>query len=339
VSGSARVEVWRGSILESVHEVCVAVCDANGSVRAGAGDTQRTVFARSAVKPLQALPLVEDGAAARFEVSEREIALTCASHSGEPIHVEAAAKLLQRIGATEAALACGAHRPWSAAAAKALRARGEAPSALHNNCSGKHAGMLALARHHGWPLHGYQRADHPVQQRVLAEIARWTRVPPDDIVTAVDGCGILTFALPLASWASAFARFAAAARRTDNGSAAVLRAMVRHPEYVAGTDRLCTALMRVAGGRIAVKLGAEGVYCAAVPGAELGIALKVVDGARRAVEPATVAVLHGLGLLSADEVAELARFAEPDVLNQRGERVGTIRAHIALHVDGGPSGD
>jgi L-asparaginase II len=330
---AARVEVWRGATIESVHEVCVAVCDADGRLRAGAGETERILFARSAVKPLQALPLVEDGVAERLQMSGQELALACASHSGEPIHVDAAARLLRRIGAGEDALACGAQRPWSEVAARALQRSGREPGRLHNNCSGKHAGMLALAHHHGWPLHGYHRLEHPVQRRMLEEMARWTCVAVEEIATAVDGCGVVTFALPLSRWAAAFARFAAAARRADGGAPDVLGAMVRHPEYVAGSDRLCTQLMRVAGGRIAVKLGAEGVYCAAVPGAELGIAIKVADGARRAVEPALVAVLRNLGLLSGDEVAELERFAEPDVHNTRGERVGAIRARVDLAVD------
>jgi L-asparaginase II len=238
--------------------------------------------------------------------------------------------MLRKIGAGEESLACGPHAPMDKSAARQLAESGMQPSRIHNNCSGKHAGMLALARYFGWPLIGYHLPEHPVQQRMLTEIARWTGQPHDDIPCAVDGCGIPTFGLPLASLAHAFADYAAAVRRGDRGPAAVFHAMVSQPDYVAGTDRLCTDLMRVADGRIFVKVGAEGVYCAGIPGAELGIAIKVDDGATRASEPALIAVLKALGLLSDEEIEMLQKYAEPEVLNTREERVGTIRADIRL---------
>jgi len=215
--------------------------------------------------------------------------------------------LLCRIGAGEEALACGAHWPFAAAAAQALRAAEERPGRIHNNCSGKHAGMLALARHHGWPLAGYHELEHPVQQRMLREVVRWTDVDADEIGLGVDGCGVVTFALPLFALARGFARLAAEARRGGTGSAIVLQAMVMHPFLVGGSERLCTELMQAAAGRIVVKVGAEGVYCAAVPGAELGIALKVHDGATRAAEPALLAVLQALGVIGGDDLAWLGR--------------------------------
>jgi L-asparaginase II len=324
------VEVTRGSVIESRHQVHISVADAHGRVRAASGDFDVLTFARSAIKPMQALPLVEDGVAERYDMSDRELALCCASHNAEAFHLEAVRGLLRKIGADEEALACGAHVPLGKAAAEALAKDGCSPTRLHNNCSGKHAGMLALARYYGWPLVGYHLPEHPVQQRMLSETARWTGVAADDISAATDGCGIPTFALPLQRLAAAFAGFGAAARRGVIGPARIVQALVRNPEYVAGTDRLCTDLMRVAGGRIFAKVGAEGVYLAGIPGAELGIALKVTDGATRASEPALLATLKALGLLTDDELGRLARYAEPDVLNTRGERVGTIRAHIRL---------
>jgi L-asparaginase II len=319
------VEVWRGSLVESRHRVSVAVVDAGGRCRAGAGDRDLVTFARSAAKPLQALPLVEDGVVTRFDLTLAELALCCGSHSGEPQHVEGVRSILRKIGADEEALACGATPPMSELAARLLQEVGASPGRIHNNCSGKHAGMLALARAHGWPLAGYYRAGHPVQERMLEEVARWTGVPADDIVTAVDGCGVVTFGVPLSALAAAFARLAAAARRGEDPAAAVVQAMVRHPACVAGPGRLCTELMRVADGRIFAKVGAEGVYAAGIPGAELGIALKVEDGGKRAAEPALLAVLRGLGLLSPEEIAELEEFTHPEVRNTRGERVGVIR--------------
>lgn len=326
----ACVEVRRGAIVESRHAVSVAVVDGAGALRASAGDAELLTFARSAIKPIQAVPLIEDGVVERFGFAPTELALACASHSGEPRHVDLAFAMLRKIGLDEHALACGAHAPMHEPSARALREAGRAPTRIHNNCSGKHAGMLALARAHNWPIAGYHDADHPVQHRMLHEMVRWSEMPPEDIALGTDGCGIVTFALPLASLARAFGGLAAAARRGDAGPAGIVRAMTLFPEYVAGTDRLCTELMRTAAGRIFAKVGAEGVYCAGIPGAELGIAVKVEDGARRAAEPALLAVLHALGLLSDDEIAALARFAEPVLRNTRGERVGELRAVVEL---------
>ncbi len=327
---SAVVEVTRGPLVESRHRVSIAVADGAGRLRARAGNAELVVYARSSVKAFQALPLVEDGAADRFGLSPAELALCCASHNAEPRHLDGVRAILRRIGADEDALACGPHIPMGAAAARALASQGEEPTRIHNNCSGKHAGMLALARHHGWPLAGYHRPEHPVQGRVLDEMARWTGVPGDEIQTGTDGCGVPTFALPLTALAGAFARLAAAARAAEPGPARVVSAMVQNPEYVAGVGRLCTDLMRVAGGRIFAKVGAEGVYCAGIPGAELGVALKVEDGATRAAEPALLAVLSALHLVSEDELGELEAWARPTLLNTRGEHVGAIVARVEL---------
>lgn len=329
-SGMNRVEVWRGAAIESEHRVHVAVVDASGRLRAAAGDCNRIVFARSSVKPLQALPLVEDGAAERFGFGGHEIALCCASHSGEPKHVAGVRAMLQRIGVDESALACGPHMPLHEPSARALRQTGRQPGRIHNNCSGKHAGMLALAWHHGWPIAGYEQAEHPVQQRIRGELAAWTGMPADEMVLAVDGCGVVTFALPIEALARGFAGLAAAARRGATAAATVVSAMTEFPYYVAGTGRLCTALMRLVDGRIVAKTGAEGVYCAAVPGAELGVAIKVEDGATRASEPALIEVLRQLGLLADHELSELLTFAQPVIRNTRGEETGRIVARIEL---------
>jgi L-asparaginase II len=324
------VEVWRGPIVESRHKVNIAVVDGEGRLRAFAGDPEMVTFARSAIKPMQALPLVEDEVADRYEFTEAELALACASHNGEQRHVELARSMLRKIGADESALACGAHAPLGKRAATALAETGGKFSRIHNNCSGKHAGMLALARFYSWPLVGYQLAEHPVQQRMLTEMARWTDMAAEDIPLGVDGCAVVTFGLPLARMARAFAGFASAARRGDKGPARVVEAMTKNPECVAGVDRLCTDLMRAVRGRIFVKVGAEGVYCAGVPGAELGIALKIDDGATRAAEPALIATLKELTLLTDEELAMLEHYAEPETLNTRGEVVGQIRARVEL---------
>lgn len=326
----SMVEVWRGGMVESQHRISVAVTDGDGRLRCRSGDSTLAVYARSAIKPMQALPLVDDGVVERLGLTAAELALACGSHSGEARHVDTARSMLRKAGTGEEALACGAHAPFNESAARELRQRGGTPQRIHNNCSGKHAGMLALARVHGWVMTGYHEAAHPVQQRMQVEVSRWSGVPADELATGVDGCGVVTFGLPLDRLAAMFARFATASRRSEGAAAVVVGAMTGHPEMVAGTGRLCTTLMRVTGGRIFVKVGAEGVYCAGVPGAELGIALKVEDGSRRAAGPALVATLQRLGLLTEEESAQLDGHTTPSVFNTRQERVGMVRATIRL---------
>ncbi len=316
--------------MESTHRVSVAIVDSAGRLRAFAGDPDLVTFARSAIKPIQAIPLIDDGAAAKYQLTDAEIALCCASHSGEPEHVAGVAGLLRRLGLDGSALACGVHWPMGRAAADALRAAGPTPDRLHNNCSGKHAGMLALARGASWPVAGYEKLTHPVQQRMVREVSSWTGLPIDAMPTAVDGCGVITFALALRAMAGAFGRLAYGAKRRGSAPGRVLGAMASWPVHVGGSDRLCTRLMQAAGGRIVVKTGAEGLFCAAVPGAELGIALKVEDGATRASGPALMAVLRTLDLIGETEMVELAEFAEPVIRNTRDERVGSIVAAIVL---------
>jgi L-asparaginase II len=318
------VDVLRGGLVESRHRLHAVVCDADGRRVFTAGDPALVTFVRSAIKMFQALPLVEDGGVARFRLSSEEVAVTTASHGGEPFHIDAVRGLIGKAGVGETALACGPHPPMHAASADALRAEGVAPGRIHNNCSGKHAGMLALATLHGWPRDGYHLLAHPVQTRVLATLAEWTGVAHDAIACAVDGCGLPTFALPLEAMARGCARLSAAAAAGDEAPARVLGAMTAHPEYVAGTGRLCSDLMRAAGGRVWAKVGAEGYYCAGIPSRGLGVALKVEDGAWRAVEPALLAVLRAITAIGDEELNVLSQYAEPPILNTRGERVGTV---------------
>jgi L-asparaginase II len=328
-SVTARVRVVRGDTVESEHLVHVAVSDGRALV-ASAGDPRVVTFLRSAAKPVQALPVVEDGVARRFRFTDSELALCCASHNAEPRHVRAALSILRKAGLEEGDLACGPHPPMGVREAARMAAAGEEPRSVHNNCSGKHAGMLALAVHHGWPTEGYHRAGHPVQERMRAEIARWTGLPAADLGTGVDGCGVVTFAVPVAAMARALARFGRAAAEEDPGPAAVVDAIAQHPFMIAGTARLCTELIETTHGRIVAKTGAEGVYCAMVPAEGLGVALKVEDGARRAADVALVAVLEELGLLSAAERKRLAAWRAPVLRNTRDEVVGEVSSEIAL---------
>ena len=324
------VEVTRAGAVESRHRVHVAVVDAEGTLRARSGDPEMVTFWRSAAKPFQALPIVDDGAFDRFGLTPEELALCCGSHSGTAAHVRAAESILEKIGCSAEALACGAHQPFDAAARRALEEEGLEPVRLHNNCSGKHAGMLALARVRGWDVEGYERPEHPVQGRILEEVARWTGMPAEGIGVGVDGCGVVCFALPVRQMALAFATLAAAARRGDAAPAAVVGAMAAHPEMVAGPGRICTELGRITEGRLFAKVGAEGVYCVGVPGAELGIALKVEDGSGRAVAPAVAGVLRELDLISEDDFGALHRHVFRELSNTRGEVVGEVRPAVRL---------
>lgn len=327
-SDPVRVEVLRGDRVESVHAVDLAIVDPAGDTVLRAGTVDEAVFARSAVKPFQALPLLEDGVADRFGITSEEMALCCGSHSGEPEHVAVARGILEKIGLGEEDLACGPHAPFSSAATRALRAEGREPGRLHNNCSGKHAGMLALARGSGWDIDGYRAIDHPVQQRVLDEVARWTRVKRDRIGTAIDGCGVVTFAVPVERLAGAFARLVDAAGDSGGPAARIVAAMGAHPHRVAGSNRLCTAIMEMTDGRIIAKVGAEGVYGAAAVDRSWGIALKARDGARRAAESALVEVLVVAALLTEEEASGLERWRRPVLRNTRDEAVGAVRSRI-----------
>jgi L-asparaginase II len=324
------VEVLRDSLVESKHRIHVAVVDADGRLRASGGDPDLVTYFRSAAKPFQALPLVADGAMDRFGITLEELALCCGSHSGEPRHVEAAAAILRKIGLDGEALACGPHPPLHAPTRRDLAETGLEPGRLHNNCSGKHAGMMALARVHGWDPDGYQRPDHPVQGRILAEISRWLDVPYEAIALGTDGCGVVCFGLPLRQMAFAYARLARAARNGEREPTYVVGAMTSYPEMVAGEGRLCTDLMVQTVGRLFAKVGAEGMFCVGVPGAELGIALKIEDGSSRPLAPAVLACLRQLELIAEEDLGALHAHAYPELRNTRGEVVGQLRPSIEL---------
>ncbi len=325
-----RIEATRGGLMESTHDVSVAVTDADGTLVASAGDPGLVTWWRSAAKPFQALPLVADGGADRFGLGPDALALACASHSSQPVHVALARRMLEAIGCTEADLACGPHPPLSNAVLEQALRDGTRLTPAWSNCSGKHSGMLAQARHRGWPTAGYERAGHPVQDRILAEVARWTALAPGALELGVDGCTTVCYALPLTGMATAYARLGV----TDDPSAARIReAMLGHPELVGGTRRLCTDLMRETGGRLLAKVGAEGIYSAAWPECGVGIAIKVADGDNRSAQ---VALLGVLGRLVAHTAVALpldalAWYAEPPLRNTRGTQTGVLRATGDLH--------
>jgi L-asparaginase II len=314
-----RVEQRRGGVTETVHRVHVAVVDGDGRLVARAGDPDFVTFWRSAAKPFQAMPLVTDGVVDRFGMTPADLALCCASHSSEPSQVDLVKAFLERIGCTEQDLRCGPHTPLADHVAKDYQALGIKLTPVYSNCSGKHAGMLALARHHGWPTEDYHKLANPVQQRCLETVSQWTDVVVERIGTGVDGCGVACFALPLRNMALAYARLG------TGPSSRVVEAMLRHPELIAGERRPCTEMMRAHPGRVITKVGAEGVYSALLVERRLGVTLKVEDGHGPAAALALAATLDQLGLRP-----QSPALVERPNFNTRGERVGELRVFGAL---------
>ncbi|MET0302008.1 MAG: asparaginase [Methyloceanibacter sp.] len=328
-SNPVLVEVMRGELVESRHAGAVAIADATGKLALALGDVERPIFPRSAVKALQAILLVESGAADAFGLGDAELAVACASHSGDRVHVEAVRSLLGRAGVDESYLACGAHWPVSEEAFRDLVRRRARPLPIHNNCSGKHAGMLAACVHLGLDPHGYERADHPVQVAIAGIISETCGIALNRDA-GVDGCSVPTWALPLVALAQGFARFGSgallAAGRAEAASR-LARACFARPDLVAGEGRFDTIAMRALAPALFVKGGAEGVHCAALPGLGLGIALKVDDGAKRGTERALAEILASL---IPEARTALAEQLEGEVLNWRGLRVGQAVASAAL---------
>jgi L-asparaginase II len=326
------VEVLRGTLVESRHRGSIAVSDADGGRVLSLGDMERPVYPRSAVKALQALPLVESGAADRFGLGPQELALACASHSGEPDHVATAARMLSLAGLDPSALKCGAHWPIHQPSAHALAREGGTAGAIHNNCSGKHAGFLCVACALDADRAGYTDPAHPVQRAVKAALGSLTGTAISQDVCAVDGCSVPTWAVPLSALALAFARFGSGVGLAPERAKAAARlraACAAYPWHVAGTGRFCTEIMLRLGARVFVKTGAEGVYCAALPEQGLGIAVKCDDGAGRAAEVMMAATLARL-LPAGTERAALEPFVRPVLRNWNGIAVGTIRPTEAL---------
>ena len=319
------INVTRSGYPESAHRGAVCVADAEGETVLEAGAVDRPVLPRSAIKPLQAIPLIEDGAADVWKSTGEEFALACASHSGDPIHLRTARGWLDRLGLPEDILACGAHLPLGHMSAVRMEANGEAPSRLHNNCSGKHLAMISVALNSGQPVEGYERPDHPVQRRIREILCEMTGANLTEAPPTVDGCSAPCWPIPLRAIARGYARFADTHGMPVSRQSAVRRlnvAIASHPELVAGSDRFDTALMRRKGHGLVVKTGAEGVYAAALPYFGLGVALKIDDGARRAAEVAMAAVLRYLELLDDEDWAALRPYVEPPIRNASGDIVG-----------------
>ncbi len=335
------VEALRGGTLESMHRGAVAVVDADGAVVVSLGDIRRPVFPRSAVKVLQALPLIESGAADQLGLDDEELAVACASHGGEPAHTTAVERMLGKAGLDAAALECGTQWPSSERAARALAAAGREAGAITNNCSGKHAGFLCLAcRMHGGAgdlrrfARGYVGPEHPVMRTITAALQASTGFDLAQAPGGTDGCSIPTFAIPLADLALAFARVGAGTGLAPGHAAAaqrLRRAVARHPFMVAGSGRFDTKVMERLGERVFCKVGAEGVFCAALPDRGLGVAIKIDDGNNaRAAEVAMAAVIEAFVHLDDAEAVFMRGLSDATLRNWNGIEVGSLRATSAL---------
>jgi len=318
--------VVRSERVESLHVGYAAVTDVTGELLHGYGEAHYKTYVRSSAKPFQAMAVIRSGAMERFEFNLEELAVMCASHSGEAKHVTVVSRILQKLDLPPEALQCGAHMPLHKESANSLLARGEKPQPVHNNCSGKHAGMLAVARQLGVPVEQYLELDSPVQKLIYEIMQEYTGQP--EIHRGIDGCSAPVFYLPLDRMARAFARLAA--QETEE-SRMVYRAMTTHPHLVAGTGRFDTVLMEAAQGALLAKGGAEGFFGAAWQTAEgkgLGLALKVLDGNHRVVPVMTLTLLQDVGVLPPELPTELRSFLEPVLKNHAGKEIGTIIGHI-----------
>jgi L-asparaginase II len=335
------VEVRRGAITESRHRGHITAVEPDGTIVSYLGAPETVTFLRSSAKPFQALPLVVSGAADHFGFTDEEVALACASHNGEPIHTKIVASMLKKIGLGPEALKCGVHEPYSPTAAAHLRASGESPNVLHNNCSGKHAGMLAVAKHLGAPLETYNLPENPVQLAVGHAISQFSGIAVEDLAVGVDGCGVPVFGITIKAMAHAFARLISPPNEFDkptrDACARIVRVMTTYPELIGGTtDRLDTEIMRAAPGHIVSKVGAEGVYTAGILPSErwprgLGLALKIEDGDDHRARPTVVIeVLRQLDVLNDESLDAVARYAFFPVKNRPGDIVGEIRASFKL---------
>ncbi|HEY3172356.1 MAG TPA: asparaginase [Thermoanaerobaculia bacterium] len=332
--------VLRGDQVESCHRGDVAIREDSGRFLAAAGDASRPIFLRSAAKPFQALPFLEAGGAERFRLSGRELALICASHGGEPRHVRTVERLLNRGGFRIRDLVCGPHLPSHEPSARALLARGERPTRLHNNCSGKHAGLLLACRLLRLPTRSYWRPDHPLQLAIRRRIAELGSFPEDEMEVAIDGCGLAVYRLPLSALALAYARLMARrvhgeTRAEKRARAQVVEAMSSYPDMVAGTRFFTTELLKAGRGRWIGKEGAEGVYAVGVRasasgGRAAGIALKIEDGSARARPAVTLALMREMRWLPESARRALCAFASPPVQNAAGAVVGSIEPQVPI---------
>jgi len=322
------LQYTRAGHVENIHRGDVVAVNCRGELLKEFGNGRLPMFWRSAAKPFQALAFVKNGGLEKYGLTDRELAFLVSSHSGEPFHVELVEGILAKLGLSTAALNCGAARPMSGRANAELIKKGERPQAVHNACSGKHSQILALCQMMGLPVEGYIKPDHPAEKVIFQHVAMASCMPEDKLEIGIDGCGVPVFYLPLDHMARAYARLGSPDKgdwgEYEQAAFTIRDAMAAHPDALAGTGRIDTAVSQITGGRIIAKIGADAVYCMAVRDEDMGIAFKVEDGSYGAVNPAVLAVLKYMDVLTRDEYEQLAAKYPPVLKNHRGDVIGTI---------------
>ena len=318
----------RAGKVESIHRGDIVAVNVSGDIVSAVGNPRKPMFWRSAAKPFQVLPFVQQGGLAQFAITDEELALMVSSHSGEPQHVALVQQVLGKIGLSVDALACGSSRPMDGRTSKELIKLGQKPQAVHNPCSGKHSGMLALCQMLGLPVEGYTEADHQVQKIMHQAVADSAGLAVDQVEIGIDGCGVPVFYLPLDHMALAYARLVQPEKggwgEQTEAVTKIRNAMLAYPSVVAGTGRIDTVLMELTKGRILAKVGAEAVYCLASVPDGVGITFKIEDGSPRAINPVVIGILKKLDLITKDEYDVLVEKFPPVLKNHRGDMIGTI---------------
>jgi len=333
LNAASLVKVLRNNHVESLHRGFISVVDNKGQIIFSTGNPHYVTFMRSAAKPFQVIPVIESGAADFFGFTDREISIMTSSHSGSEIHRTVVKQILKKIGLNESALRCGTHLPFDEATKNELIRENKDPSPLHNNCSGKHAAMLALSVYKNWDLNSYTEENHPVQQLMLSTISEITSYPKDKIITGQDGCGTPVFALPLQAIAFGYSQLVQPDKlppKRRKACSRIVQAMIACPDMVAGGDRLCTQLMTAGNGKIVAKEGAEGVYGIGVRTKGWGIAIKIEDGSRRALRPVVYEILRQLDVLEAGELRKLKDYGGFLLKNHRDEIIGKLKPAFKL---------
>ncbi|HHW23265.1 MAG TPA: asparaginase [Clostridiaceae bacterium] len=320
--------VTRNKYVESIHYGCICVVDSSGEIIYQKGDADTRFFFRSAAKPIQVLPFIKSGGAGAMDYSLREIAIACASHTGEERHQKTVLGVLDRLGLDESSLHCGTMIPYNEDEHKRLIKEGHDPSPLHASCSGKHAAMLAYSKYLGCDISNYEDTDHPVQKEIIKTIGYFTDEKPDEIPVGTDGCGLPIFLLPARKMALSYARLVRYAQEPDNPyhepCKTVFEAMTTYPEMVAGSREFCTELMSATKGKLIGKIGAEAVYCLGIKKGSLGVCVKIADGGERAVYPVVIQLLLELGILDKEEYEKLEHWHNVRLMNNLKEHIGYI---------------
>ncbi|MDY6844148.1 MAG: asparaginase [Thermodesulfobacteriota bacterium] len=329
------VTVTRGGHLESFHRGSIVIANARGNIIDALGNPNFPTFMRSCAKPIQALPIVESGATETFSFTDAELALFCGSLNGQDFQIDILQSILTKIGLNENNLKCGIHRPSHRATAESMRKDGLTTTQLHNNCAGKHTCMLALCVHHKYPIDTYLEVNHPVQKMILNTVAKMCDIEAQEVKIGIDGCGVPVFSVPLKNIAVSYAKLAApeASNETTQRKEAIKRltqSLVQYPEMIAGDERICTDIMRIAHGRVLAKTGADGSYAMGLLEKGLGVGIKVDDGSTRALNPIVIDSLVKMGIITESEKDSLKAYYNPVISNYRKEEVGRISTTFSL---------